>query len=116
MVQYTSIHYGIIFIETHRNMSMMNSVLSSEEAYKKRDQSSLSLTKFPIKRENNNQTAYAPFLKMITDAPNKAAWKFPTKQKAEKKLAQEVLTGLLTEASAWLSKFVKEKDLVFGKV
>jgi len=54
MVQYTSIHYGIIFIETHRNMSMMNSVLSSEEAYKKRDQSSLSLTKFPIKRENNN--------------------------------------------------------------
>ena len=53
---------------------------------------------------------------MITDAPNKAAWQFPMKQKAEKKLAQEVLTGLLTEASAWLSNFVKEKDLVVRKV
>jgi hypothetical protein len=53
---------------------------------------------------------------MIADVPNKAAWQFPTKQKAEKILAWDGLPGLLTEASAWLSKFVKEKDLVFWKV
>jgi len=41
---------------------------------------------------------------------------FLRNKRQKKKLAQEVLTGLLTEASAWLSKFVKEKDLVFGKV